>query len=110
MRPFLQYAHLLPSCYHQVENLIAFALFFQLDKPQFKYKSFYYLNGLTEGTETIVLFIAFCIWPQHFVVLASIFAAACAVTIMTRIYGGYHTLKRLETDIHKPIKEVNNGE
>jgi len=29
---------------------------------------------------------------------------------MTRIYGGYHTLKRLETDIHKPIKEVSNGE
>lgn len=94
-------------------SFLAFAIAaekFQLDKPQFKYKSFYYLNGLTEGTETIVLFIAFCIWPQHFVVLASIFAAACAVTIMTRIYGGYHTLKRLETDINKPIKEVNNGE
>ena len=94
-------------------SFLAFAIAaekFQLDKPQFKYKSFYYLNGLTEGTETIVLFIAFCIWPQHFEVLASIFAAACAVTIMTRIYGGYQTLKRLETDIHKPIKEVNNGE
>ena len=94
-------------------SFLAFAIAaekFQLDKPQFKYKSFYYLNGLTEGTETIVLFIAFCIWPQHFVVLASIFAAACAVTIMTRIYGGYHTLKRLETDINKPIKEVSNGE
>ena len=94
-------------------SFLAFAIAaekFQLDKPQFKYKSFYYLNGLTEGTETIVLFIAFCIWPQHFVVLASIFAVACAVTIMTRIYCGYQTLKRLETDIHKPIKEVSNGE
>lgn len=93
-------------------SFLAFAIpaeKFQLDKPQFKYKSFYYLNGLTEGTETIVLFIAFCIWPQHFVVLASIFAAACAVTILTRIYGGYQTLKRLETGIHKPIKEFNNG-
>ena len=52
-------------------SFLAFAIAaekFQLDKPQFKYKSFYYLNGLTEGTETIVLFIAFCIWPQHFVV------------------------------------------
>ena len=94
-------------------SFLAFAIAaekFQLDKPQFKYKSFYYLNGLTEGTETIVLFIAFCIWPQHFVVLASIFAAACAVTIMTRIYGGYHTLKRLESDIDKPMKEIHNGE
>lgn len=94
-------------------SFLAFAIAaekFQLDKPQFKYKSFYYLNGLTEGTETIILFIAFCIWPQHFVILASIFAAACAVTILTRIYGGYQTLKRLESDIHKPMKEVHNGE
>ena len=80
-------------------SFLAFAIAaekFQLDKPQFKYKSFYYLNGLTEGTETIALFVAFCIWPQHFVLLASIFATACAVTIFTRIYGGYHTLKQLE--------------
>lgn len=80
-------------------SFLAFAIAaekYQLDKPQFKNKSFYYLNGLTEGTETIVLFVAFCIWPQHFVILASIFAAACAVTIVTRIYGGYQTLKRLE--------------
>jgi phosphatidylglycerophosphate synthase len=94
-------------------SFLAFAISaekFQLDKPQFKYKSFYYLNGLTEGTETITLFIAFCIWPQHFVVLASVFAAACAVTILTRIYGGYQTLKRLESDIHNPMKEVHNGE
>ncbi|MGP4714188.1 CDP-alcohol phosphatidyltransferase family protein [Psychrobacter sp. DM8] len=80
-------------------SFLAFAVAaekFQLDKPQFKYKSFYYLNGLTEGTETIALFVAFCIWPQHFVLLASLFAAACAVTIVTRIYGGYQTLRRLE--------------
>ncbi len=80
-------------------SFLAFAIAaekFKLDKPQFKYKSFYYLNGLTEGTETIAFFIAFCIWPQHFVILASIFAAACAITIVTRIYGGYQTLKRFE--------------
>lgn len=80
-------------------SFLAFAIAaerFELDKPQFKYKSFYYLNGLTEGTETIAFFVAFCLWPQHFVILASIFAAACAITIFTRIYGGYHTLKRFE--------------
>jgi phosphatidylglycerophosphate synthase len=82
-------------------SFLAFAIAaekFKLDKPQFKYKSFYYLNGLTEGTETIALFVAFCFWPQHFVLLASIFATACAITIFTRIHGGYHTLKQLETD------------
>ncbi len=83
-------------------SFLAFAIAaekYKLDKPQFKYKSFYYLNGLTEGSETIALFVAFCIWPQYFVVLASIFAIACAITIFTRIYGGYHTLKQLEADI-----------
>ncbi|MBE0443165.1 MULTISPECIES: CDP-alcohol phosphatidyltransferase family protein [unclassified Psychrobacter] len=85
-------------------SFLAFAIAaekFNLDKPQFKYKSFYYLNGLTEGTETIAIFVAFCLWPQHFAVLASIFATACAVTVFTRIHGGYNTLKQLEADIHK---------
>lgn len=84
-------------------SFLAFAIAaekFKLDKPQFKYKSFYYLNGLTEGTETIALFVAFCIWPQHFVLLAGIFATACAITIFTRIHGGYHTLKHLEANAH----------
>ena len=85
-------------------SFLAFAIAaekFQLDKLQFKYKSFYYLNGLTEGFETIAFFIAFCIWPQHFVLLASIFASACAITIFTRIHGGYHTLKQREADASK---------
>ena len=91
-------------------SFLAFAIAaekFKLDKPQFKYKSFYYLNGLTEGTETIALFIAFCIWPQHFAIMASLFAAACAITIFTRIYGGYHTLKQQEANISKT--EAING-
>ncbi|MDN3395172.1 MULTISPECIES: CDP-alcohol phosphatidyltransferase family protein [unclassified Pseudoalteromonas] len=91
-------------------SFLAFAIAaekFKLDKPQFKYKSFYYLNGLTEGTETIALFVAFCIWPQHFAIMASLFAASCAITIFTRIYGGYHTLKQQETNISKT--EATNG-
>ena len=82
-------------------SFLAFAIAaekFKIDKPQFKYKSFYYLNGLTEGTETIALFIAFCIWPQYFPILASLFAIACIITIFTRIHGGYHTLKLQESD------------
>jgi phosphatidylglycerophosphate synthase len=82
-------------------SFLAFAIAaekFNLIKPQFKYKSFYYLNGLTEGTETIALFIAFCIWPQHFAMMATLFAIACAITIFTRIHGGYHTLKQQATN------------
>ena len=77
-------------------SFLAFAIpaeKFNLDKPQFAYKSFYYLNGLTEGTETILIFVAFCLWPQYFAELAYTFAFFAAITVVTRVYGGYHTLK-----------------
>lgn len=82
-------------------SFLAFAIpaeKFQLDKPQFAYKSFYYLQGLTEGTETILIFVAFCIWPEYFPWLAYGFAIACAITIVTRICGGYVTLKKQENN------------
>ncbi len=78
-------------------SFLAFAIpaeKYKLTRPQFEHKSFYYLQGLTEGTETILFFIAFCIWPQYFPWLALIFAAAGAITIVTRVYGGYFTLKK----------------
>lgn len=90
-------ALLLASFIGTGSSFLAFAIAaekYSIEKPQFKYKSFYYLNGLTEGTETIILFIAFCIFPQYFAWLASFFAMACIITIFTRIYGGYQTLKR----------------
>lgn len=52
-------------------------------------KSFYFLGGLTEATETLVFFAAMCLWPQHFAPLAYVFAALCAVTIVTRIGWGW---------------------
>lgn len=80
-------------------SFLAFAIAaekFQIDRPQFANKSFYYMQGLTEGTETILMFLAFCIWPQHFAMLAYVFAAACAVTVVTRITGGFSTLYNVE--------------
>ena len=53
-------------------------------------KGLYYLGGLTEGTETIALFVAMCLWPAAFPVLAYIFAAACALTTLTRWRQGWH--------------------
>jgi hypothetical protein len=32
-----------------------------------------------------------CVWPQHFATLAYVFAALCAVTIVTRIGWGWRT-------------------
>jgi len=64
-----------------------------LPRPQFANKSFYFLNGLTEGTETIAFFVAFCLLPAYFPELAYSFAFLGAITILTRIHGGYQTLK-----------------
>ena len=80
-------------------SFLAFAVAaekFAIERPQFRHKSFYYMHGLTEGTETIVAFVLFCLWPQYFAILAYLFALACAVTIVTRIVGGFHTLHRVE--------------
>ena len=51
-------------------------------------KSFYFLGGLTEATETITVFSAMCIWPEHFAVLAYGFAGLCAVTTGMRVWWG----------------------
>ncbi|WP_394220531.1 CDP-alcohol phosphatidyltransferase family protein [Alteromonas gracilis] len=80
-------------------SFLAFAIAaekFQIDRPQFANKSFYYMQGLTEGTETILVFLAFCIWPDYFAPIAYVFAAACAVTVITRIAGGFTTLDNVE--------------
>lgn len=34
----------------------------QIDNPGYAHKSFYYLGGLTEGTETILLFVLGCLF------------------------------------------------
>ena len=52
-------------------------------------KAFYYLGGLTEGTETILLFLAMLIWPDYFSLMAIVFGILCWVTTGTRIYAAY---------------------
>lgn len=48
-------------------------------------KSFYYLSGLTEGTETIAFFTAMMLLPDWFPILAYIFAAMALVTTISRV-------------------------
>lgn len=56
-------------------------------------KGIYYLGGLTEGTETIALFVAMCLWPAAFPALAWTFAALCALTTLTRWHQGWRTFE-----------------
>jgi phosphatidylglycerophosphate synthase len=52
-------------------------------------KGIYYLGGLTEGAETIAVFVAMCLWPAAFPWLAYGFAAACALTVAARWHMGW---------------------
>jgi phosphatidylglycerophosphate synthase len=52
-------------------------------------KGIYYLGGLTEGAETIAVFAVFCLFPTQFAPIAYAFAAAAAVTGVTRYAAGW---------------------
>lgn len=65
----------------------------QLQSVAFPDKSFYFLGGLTEATETLLAFAAMCLWPQHFAPIAYAFAALCAVTTALRILWGWQRFR-----------------
>ncbi|QDH34122.1 CDP-alcohol phosphatidyltransferase family protein [Porphyrobacter sp. YT40] len=47
-------------------------------------KSFFYSTGLAEGAETIAVFIAMCLLPAWFPVIAYAYAALCVATVFQR--------------------------
>jgi len=52
-------------------------------------KTFYYLGGLTEGAETILVLCAMALWPAYFAYFAWGFGLLCWVTTATRIHAAY---------------------
>lgn len=48
-------------------------------------KSLYFTAGLLEGSETIAIFIAFCLWPAGFAPLAWLFGGVCFITAIARV-------------------------
>lgn len=77
-------------------TFLAFAILAErrgLHSMTYPSKGFYYLNGLAEGTETILFLLAMCLLPQWFVPLAWAFFAICILTTITRVIGGAHTLE-----------------
>lgn len=73
-------------------SFLAFAVIAEkrgLKSAVYPSKAFYYLGGLTEGTETIACFLAMCLWPEHFAVIAYAYAALCLVTTATRLMAGW---------------------
>jgi phosphatidylglycerophosphate synthase len=54
-------------------------------------KSIYYLGGLTEGTETVVAFVVFCLAPGFFPTAAWVFGGLCWLTTIARIATAVRT-------------------
>ncbi len=50
-----------------------------------------YIGGLTEGFETIAIFVVMCLLPQYFALLAYGFAIACGLTTLSRWVQGWRT-------------------
>ena len=76
-------------------SFLAFSLMAQkrkLHAQKFPSKGLYYLGGLTEGAETIAVFVAFCLWPDLFTPLAYGFAFVCGLTTLSRWLQGWHLL------------------
>ena len=48
-------------------------------------KSLFFTTGLAEATETIAVFVAFCLFPAWFAILAYAFAALTAYTALSRV-------------------------
>ena len=83
-------AFLLTSFYFNGASFLGFAILAERHGLETKVqgvKSLYYSNGLLEGTETIIFFIALCVFPAYFPPLAWAFGGLCFVTASLRIWG-----------------------
>jgi phosphatidylglycerophosphate synthase len=54
-------------------------------------KSFFYAAGIIEGTETILAFVLFCLFPAAFAWLAGLFAALCFWTATARVVAAFRS-------------------
>ena len=52
-------------------------------------KSFYYLGGICEGTETATVLFLFCLIPQYFNVICIVFGILCWLTTIGRVYNAW---------------------
>jgi|TARA_B110000305_G_scaffold117421_3_gene131907 phosphatidylglycerophosphate synthase len=76
-------------------SFLAFSIFAKahgLSNQRFATKSFYYLEGFTEGFETILIFCLMCLFPSWFGLLAYGFGVLCLVTAVGRISYSAQTL------------------
>ncbi|MCF1710926.1 CDP-alcohol phosphatidyltransferase family protein [Tabrizicola sp. J26] len=81
-------ATLLASFYVNGASFLGFAILAAkrgIETRQQGEKSLYYSAGLLEGTETILFFVAICLFPALFPLFSWGFAALCLVTATARV-------------------------
>lgn len=86
-------AFLLTSFYVNGTSFLGFAILAEkrgMETNAQGEKSLYFSNGLLEGSETILLFVAMCIWPQHFAILAYVFGTLTFITAALRLRAAWH--------------------
>ncbi|MGS4944793.1 CDP-alcohol phosphatidyltransferase family protein [Meridianimarinicoccus sp. RP-17] len=96
-------AFLLASFYFNGTSFLGFAILAEkrgMETSAQGAKSLYFSNGLLEGTETILFFVALCLLPGLFTPLAFVFGALCFVTATLRI----HAARRIFTDRKDPTR------
>ena len=85
---------LLLSFYINGAGFLTYALMVEkrgIDESDYGDKSIFYSVGLTEATETIGIFILFCLFPQWFSLLAIIFALLVFYTTIMRFRSAKET-------------------
>lgn len=56
-------------------------------------KSFFFADGLAEGTETIAVFVAMCLWPLYFPQIAYAYALICVFSALGRTISAWRTFQ-----------------
>ncbi len=57
-------------------------------------RSLRFVGGLAEGTETVIVYVLFCLLPDHATTIAWAFSAMVAITAVQRVAMGVHVLRR----------------
>ncbi len=65
-------------------------------------RSLRFVGGLAEGTETVVVYVLFCLFPTHAALIAWVFTVAVALTAAQRIAYGVQILRRPVPDQAAP--------
>ena len=69
-------------------------------------KSFYYLGGICEGTETAFMLVLICIYPHYFNIISLIFGILCWLTTIGRVYNTWTDFGKSDATSSETVASV----